>query len=49
MAALRPDGAVAPSRIEMGLGGALPASDDVPLLARLDVGWFKACSSPGTR
>ncbi len=37
-----PTAAVAPSRIEMGLGGALPTSDDVPLLARLDVGWFKA-------
>jgi hypothetical protein len=37
-----PTAAVAPSRIEMGLGGALPASDDVPILARLDVGWFKA-------
>jgi protein-glutamine gamma-glutamyltransferase len=37
-----PTGAVAPSRIQMGLGGALPASDDVPLLARLDVGWLKA-------
>ena len=37
-----PTGAVAPSRIEMGLGGALPLSDDVPILARLDAGWFKS-------
>ena len=36
-----PTAAVAPPRIEIGLGGALPTSDQVPLLARLDVGWFK--------
>jgi len=36
-----PTAAVAPSRIEMGLGGALPESADVPILARLDIGWFK--------
>ena len=36
-----PTGAVAPSRIERGLGGALPTSEFVPLLARLDDGWFK--------
>jgi hypothetical protein len=36
-----PTGAVAPSRIEIGLGGALPASEFVPLLARLDQDWFK--------
>lgn len=36
-----PTGAVAPSRIERGLGGALPTSEFVPLLARLDQGWFK--------
>jgi transglutaminase-like putative cysteine protease len=36
-----PTGAVAPSRIETGLGGALPSSDRVPLFARLDVGWLK--------
>jgi transglutaminase-like putative cysteine protease len=36
-----PTAAVSPTRIEAGLGGALPTSDDVPLLARLDVGWFK--------
>ena len=44
-----PTGAVAPSRIERGLGGALPSSEFVPLLARLDEGWFKVCSSHGTR
>ena len=37
-----PTGAIAPSRIEMGLGGALPTSDQVPMLARLDVGWLKS-------
>jgi hypothetical protein len=36
-----PTGAVAPSRIEMGLGGALPAGEPVPLLARLDSGFLK--------
>ena len=36
-----PTAAVAPSRIEIGLGGALPTSDDVPILARLEIGWFK--------
>ena len=36
-----PTGAVAPSRIERGLGGALPTSEFVPLLARLDQGWLK--------
>ena len=36
-----PTAAVAPSRIELGLGGALPAEDRVPLLARLNEGWFK--------
>jgi transglutaminase-like putative cysteine protease len=36
-----PTGAVAPSRIERGLGAALPTSEFVPLLARLDEGWFK--------
>jgi len=44
-----PTGAVAPSRIEIGLGGALPAGERVPMLARLEVGWLKACSSRGTR
>jgi len=36
-----PTAAVAPSRIEKGLGGALPASDMVPFFARLDVTWLK--------
>lgn len=36
-----PTAAVAPSRIEVGLGGALPIGEPVPLLARLDVGWLK--------
>ena len=36
-----PTGAVAPSRIERGLGAALPTSEFVPLLARLDPGWSK--------
>ena len=36
-----PTAAVAPNRIEIGLGGALPSSDQVPLFARLDVGWLK--------
>ncbi|HYR01600.1 MAG TPA: DUF3488 and transglutaminase-like domain-containing protein [Casimicrobiaceae bacterium] len=36
-----PTAAVAPSRIERGLGAALPASEFVPLLARLDRGLFK--------
>jgi transglutaminase-like putative cysteine protease len=38
---LDPTGAVAPSRIERGLGGALPTSEFVPFLARLDHGWLK--------
>ena len=37
-----PTGAVAPSRVEHGLGAALPTSEQVPLLARLDVSWLKA-------
>lgn len=36
-----PTAAVAPSRIELGLGGALPAEDRVPFLARMQDGWFK--------
>jgi transglutaminase-like putative cysteine protease len=36
-----PTAAVAPSRIEVGLGGSLPAGEPVPLLARLDNGWVK--------
>lgn len=35
-----PTAAVAPSRIEVGLGGALPAGEPVPFLARLDSTWF---------
>ena len=35
-----PTGVVAPSRIDIGLGGALPSSERVPLLARLDSGWI---------
>ena len=37
-----PTGAVAPSRIERGLGAALPTSEFVPLLARLDQSWLKS-------
>ncbi len=36
-----PTAAVSPTRIEMGLGGALPAGEPVPLLARLDSHWIK--------
>ena len=36
-----PTAAVAPSRIEIGLGGALPAGEPVPFLARLDGTWLK--------
>jgi transglutaminase-like putative cysteine protease len=36
-----PTAAVAPSRIEMGLGGALPAGEPVPFFARLDGGWIR--------
>jgi transglutaminase-like putative cysteine protease len=39
---LDPTAAVSPSRIETGLGGALPASDSVPFLARLDTSWLKS-------
>ena len=37
-----PTAAIAPSRIRLGLGGALPAGAGVPLLARLDAGWLKS-------
>ena len=37
-----PTAAVAPSRIEIGLGGALPAGERVPFLARLDSSWLKS-------
>ena len=36
-----PTGAVSPSRINRGLGAALPSSELVPLLARVDEGWLK--------
>ncbi|HVO90896.1 MAG TPA: DUF3488 and transglutaminase-like domain-containing protein [Casimicrobiaceae bacterium] len=36
-----PTAAVAPNRIEGGLGAALPESDRVPLFARLQDGWYK--------
>ena len=35
-----PTAAVSPSRIEIGLGGALAAGEPVPFLARLDVTWL---------
>lgn len=37
-----PTAAVSPSRIEMGLGAALPAGEPVPMLARIDPHWAKA-------
>ena len=36
-----PTAAVAPSRVEVGLGAALPSSELVPFLARLDINWIK--------
>jgi len=36
-----PTAAVAPSRIERGLFGSVPAGDPVPLFARRDGGWLK--------
>ncbi len=36
-----PTAAVAPSRIERGLGAALPQEEPVPYLARLDMTWLK--------
>ncbi len=36
-----PTAAVAPSRIELGLGGALRDGEPVPFFARLDVSWMK--------
>ncbi len=39
---LDPTAAVSPSRIEIGLGGALPAGERVPFLARLDASWLKS-------
>jgi len=37
-----PTAAIAPSRIQMGLGGAVPASDPIPALARLDETFLKS-------
>ena len=36
-----PTAAVSPSRIEIGLGGALPSGERVPFLARMDTSWLK--------
>jgi transglutaminase-like putative cysteine protease len=36
-----PTAAVAPSRVERGLGAALPTDDAVPYLARLEMTWLK--------
>ncbi|MDR1529493.1 MAG: DUF3488 and transglutaminase-like domain-containing protein [Burkholderiales bacterium] len=36
-----PTAAVAPERIELGLGGALPDSDEIPGLIRGDMNWLK--------
>ena len=38
---LDPTAAVAPSRIQLGLGGSLPAGEPIPLLARLDDTFMK--------
>ena len=37
-----PTAAVAPSRVERGLGAALPSGEQVPYLARLDMTWLKS-------
>ena len=37
-----PTGAVSPSRVELGLGAALPAGEPVPYLARLEMTWLKS-------
>jgi len=37
-----PTGAVAPSRVERGLGAALPAGEPVPYLARVEMTWLKS-------
>ena len=39
---LDPTAAVAPSRVERGLGAALPQGEPVPYLARLDMTWVKS-------
>lgn len=37
-----PTAAVAPSRVERGLGAALPAGEPVPYLARMEMTWLKS-------
>jgi transglutaminase-like putative cysteine protease len=37
-----PTAAVSPLRVERGIGAALPAAEQLPLLARLDGGWLKS-------
>jgi transglutaminase-like putative cysteine protease len=37
-----PTAAIAPSRIQLGLGGAVPLSDPIPMLARLDDTFLKS-------
>ena len=37
-----PTAAVAPSRVEQGLGAALPAGEPVPYLARMEMTWLKS-------
>jgi transglutaminase-like putative cysteine protease len=37
-----PTAAVAPSRVELGLGAALPLTEPVPYLARLEMTWLKS-------
>src|SRR5439155_14839161 len=37
-----PTAAVAPSRVERGLGAALPQGEPVPYLARLEMTWLKS-------
>jgi transglutaminase-like putative cysteine protease len=39
-----PTAAVAPSRIERGIGAALPAGERVPYLARVEMTWLKSLS-----
>ncbi|MFC5302685.1 transglutaminase TgpA family protein [Azospira restricta] len=36
-----PTAATAPSRIERGIASALPESDALPMMARLDIGWLR--------
>jgi transglutaminase-like putative cysteine protease len=37
-----PTAVIAPSRIQMGLGGAVPATDPIPMMARLDETFLKS-------